>query len=191
MKKNIRKQVLAQRESLSNKEFWALNDELLKQISTIDWSKYQYVHLFLPIKENKEVDTFELLSFFKQYYPQLKIVVPRSDFENRSMQHILFDHEYTILQKNKYHIPEPVYGRAIDERLIDLVFVPLLAVDRQGNRIGYGGGFYDRFLAKCRTDCQKIGLSLFPVSETDFLTEVFDVKLDACITPEDIHYFVN
>lgn len=189
MKKNIRKRVLAQRQSLSNQEFWALNEELLKQVSTIDWSKYKYVHLFLPIRENREIDTFELISFFRQHYPQLKIVVPRSDLENHTMQHILFDHEYTILKKNKYHIPEPVYGIAIAEQLIDVVLVPLLAVDSKGNRIGYGGGFYDRFLARCRADCQKIGLSLFPIAETEFFSEEFDVRLNACITPKLIHYF--
>lgn len=191
MKNNIRKQILGLRRALSDIEFWRLNDDLLTQLCKIDWSTYRYIHLFLPIKENREIDTFEILAFFKKNYPQINIVVPRSNFENGSMEHILFDHEYTILKKNKFNIPEPVYGRVVDESSLDVVLVPLLAVDKNGNRVGYGGGFYDRFLANCRVDCKKIGLSLFPISEVEFIPDEFDIKLDICVTPSAIEYFVN
>lgn len=189
MKNKIRKQTLAQRKALSKQEFWQLNDDILSEIEKIDWSIYRYVHLFLPIKENNEIDTFEIISYFKNHYPELKIVIPRTDFSDLTMESILFDHEYTILQKNKFNIPEPVYGEIVSEKLLDVVLIPLLAFDTEGNRIGYGGGFYDRFLNKCRKNCIKIGLSLFAPLTQNIDSEQYDIKLDICITPGKTYFF--
>jgi 5-formyltetrahydrofolate cyclo-ligase len=67
--------------------------------------------------------------------------------------------------------------------------MPLLAFDSKGDRVGYGKGYYDRFLAACRKDVLKIGLSYFPpVSSIDDI-EIFDKKLDFCITPERVYAF--
>lgn len=74
--------------------------------------------------------------------------------------------------------------------MLDAVLVPLIAFDARGFRVGYGKGFYDRFLKTCRADCLKIGLSLFPPVEKIADTADFDVKLDACATPEKIWRFV-
>ena len=64
---------------------------------------------------------------------------------------------------------------------IDVVLVPLLCSDGQGYRVGYGKGFYDRFLVKCRPDCRKIGLSYFPpVDRIEDVTES-DVKMDEVV----------
>ena len=68
------------------------------------------------------------------------------------------------------------------------VFVPLLAFDESGSRIGYGKGFYDRFLSKCRPDSVKIGLSFFQ-SEPKIIHENIDFPLDYCITPKKIYTF--
>jgi 5-formyltetrahydrofolate cyclo-ligase len=58
--------------------------------------------------------------------------------------------------------------------------------DRRGFRVGYGKGFYDKFLSECRADCLKIGLSYFePIDEISD-AQNFDVRLDCCITPKEI-----
>lgn len=191
MKKEIRNKMRLKRLSLSKSEFWDLNDKILERIKSIDWSVYQCVHIFLPIKENNEVDTFEILSFFKYQYPNLKIVIPRTNFKESKLENVVFDHYQTVLCKNEYHIPEPVYGHLIQSDLIDVVFVPLLAFDEDGNRIGYGGGFYDRFLSTCKEDVLKIGLSLFPPLEEKLVTDEFDIPLNQCITPERHYFFSN
>jgi 5-formyltetrahydrofolate cyclo-ligase len=86
-------------------------------------------------------------------------------------------------------IPEPVQGELIPDEQIDLVFVPLLAFDKKGNRVGYGKGFYDRFLAQCRPNTQKMGLSFFcPIDEISDV-DPWDVKLDSCICPDKIWTF--
>jgi len=179
----------SKRKKLSKAEFWRLNDGILEEIKKMDWTKYHYVHLFLPIKENNEVDTFEILSFFKNNYPQLKIVVPRTNFDDLSMEHVEFDHLHTVLRKNVYHIPEPVYGRTVPIELIDVILVPLLAFDTDGHRIGYGGGFYDRFLKNCKSQSLKIGLSLFGPEDKLFIAGLYDVKLTHCITPQKTFTF--
>ena len=147
------------------------------------------VHLFMPINENKEIDTFSILEYFKEYEPSLKIVIPRTNFEKIEMQNILFDPVYTILGRNKYGIPEPIHGKVISSQEIDAVIMPLLAFDLEGNRVGYGKGFYDRFLDTCRQDTKKIGLSFFePIDKVEEVN-AFDKRLDACITPNQIWEF--
>ena len=69
--------------------------------------------------------------------------------------------EDVILKENKYGIPEPINGIQINSDIIDVVFVPLLAYDSKGNRVGYGKGFYDRFLENLGSKTIKIGLSFF------------------------------
>ena len=63
-KQTIRKNALSQRSSLTKVSFWELNEELLNQFILFDWEKVNVVHLFLPISEKKEVDTFEFINFF-------------------------------------------------------------------------------------------------------------------------------
>lgn len=147
------------------------------------------VHLFMPISDNKEVDTFSILEYFKDHEPALKVVIPKTNFERMEMENILFDPVYTVLGRNKQGIPEPIHGQRISSQHIDVVLMPLLAFDHAGNRVGYGKGFYDRFLTGCRADVQKIGLSFFePVEQVIDINE-FDKRMDACVTPDRIWEF--
>jgi 5-formyltetrahydrofolate cyclo-ligase len=141
------------------------------------------VHIFLPIKKHQEIDTFSILNYFKHNYPQLQIVIPRTNFETFEMENVLYDHEHTVLVRNKFDIPEPIHGRILSNDQIDLVFVPLLAFDVNGHRVGYGKGFYDQYLAKCSPNLLKIGLSIFDeISVIDDLQST-DIPLDVIITP--------
>ena len=104
------------------------------------------------------------------------------------MQHFLLT-DQTRFQKNALGIPEPVSGIEIEALKIDVVFVPLLAFDNKGNRVGYGKGYYDRFLARCKPDCIKIGLSFFEEEQDSFIIEPTDIPLDYCVTPEQLYDF--
>ena len=73
--------------------------------------------------------------------------INRSDFETFELTPILWD-EKLILQENKFGIPEPINGKALKLQDIDIVLVPLLAFTIEGHRLGYGKGFYDRYLNK-------------------------------------------
>jgi 5-formyltetrahydrofolate cyclo-ligase len=182
-KATLRKEFLEKRSGITRSQYWVLNDDLIEQVKLINWSQYQLVHVFLPIRKNLEVDTFSILNYFKCVHPYLKIVIPRTDFEQGKIVNVLYDHEYTILRRNNHDIPEPIYGKIIPADQIDFIFIPLLAYDKKGNRAGYGKGFYDRLLATCRPDLKKAGLSFFePVEEISDISS-FDVKLDLCISP--------
>ena len=70
-----------------------------------------------------------------------------------------------------------------------MVFVPLLAFDEKGNRVGYGKGFYDKFLAECKPEILKIGVSFF--EPENIIPDVLntDIQLDLCITPTKVYNF--
>ena len=98
-------------------------------------------------------------------------------------------HEDTVYQTNQWGITEPKEGRVLEPQQIDLVFVPLLVCDKDGYRVGYGKGFYDRYLPNCREDIVKIGFSYFEPIEKITDTDQFDVPLTYCITPQHIYEF--
>lgn len=151
------------------------------------WNK-TYFHLFLPIVELNEVNTEFTLQILMG--KDKEIVISKTDFDNRKMVHFLLT-ENTKIRKNEYNIPEPVDGIEVPSDKIDVVFVPLLAFDKKGNRVGYGKGFYDNFLNECRADVIKIGLSFFEAEEE--IDDVFesDIPLDFCVTPNGIYRFRN
>lgn len=149
------------------------------------WDK-TYYHIFLPIVEHKEVDTEFLLQILAG--KDKEIVLSKSDFETREMTHFLLT-DNTKIVKNEYNIPEPVNGLPVPTEMIDVVFVPLLAYDKQGNRVGYGKGFYDKFLSQCKPDVIKIGLSFFDAEEQLEDVIATDVKLDFMVTPINVLKF--
>jgi 5-formyltetrahydrofolate cyclo-ligase len=162
----------------------AIANQLLKLKLDQFWEKNLYYHLFLSIQEQREVNTEHLLHIL--FAKDKEIVVAKSDFETREMSNYLLT-ENTRIKKNNYNIPEPIDGIEVPHHKIDVVFIPLLAYDKSGNRVGYGKGFYDRLLEK--TDCLKIGLSFFePLDKIEDRNEK-DIPLNFCITPNTIHYF--
>jgi 5-formyltetrahydrofolate cyclo-ligase len=92
-------------------------------------------------------------------------------------------------EMNEFNVPEPMHDDEVDPAEIDLVLVPLLAFDKKGFRVGYGKGYYDRFLNGCRDDCIKLGFSYFEPIESIEGTHEFDVPLDLCITPQQVYVF--
>ena len=149
------------------------------------WNKLYY-HIFLPIVEHKEVDTEFLLQALAG--KDKEIIVSKSNFETRKMTHYLMT-DNTKFKKNEYNIPERVDGIEVPSNKIDVIFVPLLAFDKKGHRVGYGKGFYDNFLSECRKDVLKIGLSFFEPEEEIIDVCESDVRLDFCITPEKVYSF--
>ena len=95
----------------------------------------------------------------------------------------------TTIKKNKYNIPEPIEGIEVSNDKLDVVFVPLLAFDKKGNRVGYGKGYYDTFLKTCRPETLKIGLSFFEAENKITDINENDIPLDFCITPKQVYSF--
>jgi 5-formyltetrahydrofolate cyclo-ligase len=147
---------------------------------------YEFYHLFLPIQEQREVNTEYVLNILAG--KDKNVVISKSNFKDLSMTHFLLT-DGTQIKKNRFNIPEPVAGIAIKATQLDVVFVPLLAFDTQGNRVGYGKGFYDRFLADCRPETLKIGLSFFEAETEDIEASENDIRLDYCVTPNATYRF--
>ena len=116
-----------------------------------------------------------------------QVIISKSNFKDYSLTNYILDDD-VILELNKYGIPEPKNGKKIKNNLIDVVFVPLLSYDKKGSRVGYGKGFYDRFLSNQKNNIIKVGLSFFGPEETVEKKE-FDQSLDYCITPEKVFSF--
>jgi len=184
-KAEIRKQASARRKMLSEEDIARLSKMLLAQFCRLDFSDVHVVHLFLPIAEKKEPDTFMLISWLQTNHPDIKIIVPKADFETSLMTHHFYRGEED-LQKNLFNILEPAENEQFTGK-IDLVVVPLLAFDRKGYRVGYGKGFYDRFLQE--HPALKAGLCFF--ESVDTITDIHanDIRLDLCITPDQTIYF--
>lgn len=187
-KQELRKIYREKRISLSIDEFQSLNEQLMVQVGMLDTSLYATVHLFLPIEGNREPDTFAIADRLKQNHPHIRLVLSKIIHGTYDMRHFIWDTQ-TVLTRNHWGIPEPEHGTAIQPREIDVVFVPLLAFDTRGNRVGYGKGFYDRFLNECRPDVLKIGLSLFEAEEILIDADRHDVALDYCATPSRLWHF--
>ena len=154
-----------------------------KFFSDFELSGIRILNLFLSIVSVREIETDFIYEKIWGDFPWIKIVVPRvKDNEIES-------HEFrpaTNLALSSWQIPEPIGNELIEADQIDLVLVPLLCFDKRGFRVGYGKGFYDKFLKKCRADCLKIGVSYFPPIEEISDINDFDVTLDYCITPKKI-----
>lgn len=187
-KQECRSYFKAKRISLSDEEILELNAQLLEQMKKFDWTGYSRIHVFLSISKFKEPDTLEFISWIKKIKPYVALVISKSDFISGTMTNYLYD-ENIVLQTNSWGIPEPADGISVDDKSIDIVIVPMLVCDQTGNRVGFGKGFYDRFLAGCRADVVTVGLSFFkPIDNLSDVDE-WDYPLDYCITPNGLYSF--
>lgn len=187
-KKDIRKEYLEKRLNLPDDVIATLNRELIDQCRQLDYSAFRMAHIFLPITEKKEADTHSLVDWAREAYPALQWSLSRSDVPNATMEHFLWKPE-TVLVRNSYGIPEPAGGLPLMPQEMDLIFVPMLAFDKRGHRVGYGKGMYDRFLKECLPTATTIGLSLFgPVDGIADVNEN-DVPLHMVVTPQTIYDF--
>ncbi len=185
LKKKLRQIYLEKREGLSD-QFVKLESLKISDILTQNFPlENKTVHCFIPIAEKNEIDTWLLIDRIME---KGKVVVPKANFEDNSMTHYYFE-KNTELALNQYDILEPKNAKKCEVKDIDIVLLPLLAFDKKGDRVGYGGGFYDRFIAQLPKKTQLIGLSLFePVDEIKDI-DTFDKKMHCCISPTQIFYF--
>lgn len=185
-KATLRTQYLQKRKTLSTEEIETKSLEIANQLLTLDIWKSSFYHLFLSIAEHKEVNTDFILSILSG--KDKHIIISKSDFKTLEMANYLLT-DNTVIKKNHWNIPEPVDGITIDSDKIEVVFIPLLAFDKLGNRVGYGKGFYDKFLSNCKPNTLKIGLSFFEAEEQIEGITNQDIKLDYCVTPHEIYTF--
>jgi 5-formyltetrahydrofolate cyclo-ligase len=185
-KSEIRSDIKAKRKSLSQNDvnFFSTScfSQLLDKFTFID----KNIGLFFPIQKFNEPNMF--LFFDELIVSGANIYAPKSDFTTNTMEYHLIK-SINDLQVNEFGIPEPKFEKKIEAKELDFIMIPLLAINKKGYRVGYGKGFYDRFLLNCKKKTLKIGVNLL----SDF-TEIEDINpndipLDYCVNPKKIVCF--
>ena len=185
LKAELRKIYIARQKTLSPSERFEKSRLIAERFfQSFDLRKVRFLHCFLSIKKFNEIDTGLIFQRIEREFPNIKTYVPRVNFQSGEIENLRYTPE-TRLVENQWNIHEPAHDEKIDAAEIDLVLVPLLCFDTRGFRVGYGKGFYDKFLKNCRAGCLKIGLSYFPPIARISDAQSFDVKLDFCVTPEE------
>jgi 5-formyltetrahydrofolate cyclo-ligase len=165
-------------------------DFLTEQCINILFEKFDHEHkkmgIFLPIKVHREPNLF--LLFEKLKFSKTCLFAPKSQIDTNEMIFYQINSEKEI-EFGPYHIPEPISSQAIDKNELDLILIPLLTFDSRGYRVGYGKGYYDKYLKNASEKTLKIGISLFDELEVIEDLNPHDVKLDFCITPKRLIKF--
>jgi len=183
--RNIYKQ---KRKDIPGREKLRLDDLLLIQFQQLYFPQTAVLLTYWPADIHAEPNTHLFSGFLRHTIPGLQIAYPVIDKATNTFNAVLVD-EDTVYTANSYGIHEPKQGAVIEPHEIDLVFVPQLICDAQGYRVGFGKGFYDRYLAQCHGDVVKVGFNYFePVDKIDD-THPFDVPLDYCVTTDNIYEF--
>ena len=130
---------------------------------------------------NHEIDDLEILNYF--FKKGSTISIPKIRKKNRMDFFKIHKNDPFII--NKYGIPEPV---SVKKVIPDILFVPLVAFDKKLNRLGYGGGFYDRYIQHVSNikKILKVGLAYSFQKLNKIPINKFDQKLDIIITEKDI-----
>ena len=182
----LRSHYKKKRLSLTKQEVDDLSQRVCKQLDKLNIWKLQHYHIFISILKYNELDTSSIINKLKS--EQKIIIVPK--ISNNELVHIAINDE-TKFGLNEYGIKEPNDGNHFIIENLDIIFIPLLAFDLEGHRVGYGKGYYDRFLKLANNSTLKIGLSFFDPINKILDIDDNDVKLDYCVTPKQVHKFNN
>lgn len=172
----------------------------IEKISDKICDRLKQLFTFLDIRENDLIHCFTPIfgiepNIWNIIEERKRVVIPKIvSITDGTMEHYLYKGLHkSDLEESKYHIFEPRSFLDpidnIDLARIKLIVIPLVAFDKKGVRVGKGGGFYDRFLAKDEvTNAIKVGVS-FTEAEKELPFEDHDVKLDWCVTPDRTYNF--
>ena len=175
LKYKLRKKVLKIRKNVNKKNTICIDfNEILRLIKNNNFA-IRSVGGYFPV--NYEVDDLEILKKFSKKKYQISLPVIKDNFD-------MDFHRWSFtdpLKINQYGIPEPISKNLIYP---DLILVPLVAFDTHLNRLGYGGGYYDRLLRKLdkKKKFLKIGLALSAQKIDNVPITKYDKKLDYIVT---------
>jgi 5-formyltetrahydrofolate cyclo-ligase len=174
----IRSKILKLRKNNTNKNF-KINSN--KFFSFLKINKYNFKNLGGYYPSNFEIDDLEILELLekKDFKTSLPIIK-----KNNQMDFFKWSNN-DPLKINKYGIPEPVSSKLFYP---DILLVPLVGYDNDLNRLGYGGGFYDRYIEKIEKFKKviKIGLAFSYQKLKSVPINQYDKKLDFIITEKEI-----
>ena len=186
VKHELRRLFLHKRKILSGQEVKKFNRDIKEKFEKLLPQDIKTVHIFLPIQSKIEIDTWPIIHGL--WARKIKVASPVMNPDKNTMSSWLLTNK-TQIESNNWSVPEPVRSTIIKDNEIDAIVVPLLAFDNTGYRVGYGKGYYDRFIATLNPEILKIGLSFFsPVKQISDV-DPWDIPLNYCITPYEIFKF--
>lgn len=186
-KTELRRLYKQKRLLLDPMEVVCLSDKIMKNalLYLYDRPHIQHIHIYLPIKRLNEINTFPLIEALTRQNKTIYTSISDHDGQEMKTVKLSVNQNY---REDRLGIPIPEEWQKGDDSLIQLIFMPLLAYDLKGHRLGYGKGFYDRFLSRFPKEGVKAGLSFFP-PEKRIPVEPHDIALDICINPDEIITF--
>lgn len=179
----IRKQGKSARAGLSAERRTALDGQIIEFAKTgLDWADYERIMLFLPIERHNEINLWPLVRWLWAEWPAVSVYVPVVRGE------VMYGVQITPLttfKEGKFGTTEPDSGAELTlHEPLDVILTPLLGFDSRGHRVGYGGGYYDRFFAK-HPQAQRVGVGyeVLRVDE-DIPAGPHDLRLGLVITEQ-------
>lgn len=188
-KAELRKFYLQERLSIKEKDLQQHNIDICENFfSEFGLKDIKVLHTFLPMENTNEPDTWIIINKVRKHFPHIRISIPKINVSSIEVENFFLE-DLEQLKLNPWGILEPEYGERTKTEDIDMVLVPMVIADQYGNRVGYGKGFYDKFLATCRPSCVTIGLCFYdPITRIDDVNAL-DVPLKYCATPTTVHRF--
>lgn len=182
-KKFLRKEMICKRDCLNIEEKKLMDKTIKEYLINLEVFK-NAKNIFIYISYGSEIDTY---SYIKEFLNMDKnIYVPKTDMRERIMEAVKIEY-LENLKKSKYGILEPdSFENKIDKDKIDLVILPGVVFDRRGGRIGYGGGYYDKYLKDMNKDIPKIALCYEFQLIDEVPSEPHDIKADFIITENKV-----
>jgi len=182
-KKSLRIKVLNIRENISKEEKYLKDNIILEKLFESNLYK-DSKNIFVYVSFRDEINTIKLIE--KAFLDNKNVYVPKVYNSNKTMKAIKID-SLDNLEKNKMGILEPKNDNlSIDKNNIDLIIVPGAVFDEDFNRIGYGGGYYDRYLEEISYKNNKIALAYDFQIISKIEAEDHDIKMDYIITDKRI-----
>lgn len=181
-KKTLRQQGRKDR-SLIPDEIWVRLCDRIQQnaITCIESLRPGSVGVYIESEKSREVSTQKIIQYCRAN--NIPLSIPKVIDSNGVMIFTPLMTE-SVLKPNQWHIPEVDSDDTIDEVVPDVIVVPMLAGDTRGFRLGYGKGFYDRYLTD--KDCQRIGLCIDAFVFDKLPSDRFDQRLNYIITEHEI-----
>lgn len=187
----LRKKYLARRQTLAEELYQQQSQQIQERFfQTFNLAHYPCIHIYLAVAERREVDTWDIIHTLFARHPEVRVTAPRlvghpGRIESRLITPV------TTFQTHRWGIQEPLNSQLIDATALAMVILPVIAFDEQGYRVGYGKGYYDRFLAPCKPSVTKVGLCFeAPVPAITDL-HAADVPMDYCVTPGQLFSWVQ
>lgn len=188
VKSLVRREFLQKRLDLPQEVIVSYTVAMKARFESMHLAPIEVLLSYYPLVSRQEFDVSVCDQVVLERFSRSKVAWPKTDPENSTMEaHMLEEHG--LFAKNKFNILEPIGNNVIPPELVDIVFVPLVACNFEGFRVGYGKGFYDRYLKRCRPGIPKIGFCFFEPLDTIEDINEFDVPLSHCITPSRLYEF--